>query len=49
MRYPVDVERELDKAMDRLTGVRISSDKWEYFRRLVSEINSAFEIGRAHV
>ena len=45
MRYPVDVERELDKAMDRLTGVRISSDKWEYFRKLVSEINSAFAAG----
>ena len=45
MRYPVDVERELDKAMDRLTGVRISSDKWDYFRRLVSEINSAFAAG----
>ena len=45
MRYPVDVERELDKAMDRLTGVRISSDKWDYFRKLVSEINLAFAAG----
>lgn len=45
MTYPVDVERELDKAEDKLCSVRISGEKWAYFRMLVEEINRAYEAG----
>lgn len=45
MQYPIDVERELDKAEERLCNTRISGEKWQYFRELIEEINRAFSAG----
>lgn len=47
MRYPLDVEAELDCACDKLTHVRVSGEKWAYFRSLVEEINAAHHAGLA--
>lgn len=45
MSYPIDVEGELDQVVDKLANVRVTSEKWDYFKWLVEEINEAYLAG----